>query len=149
MKPLALMLLAAVIPFALAGCGGSNDNILDAAHTAPIGNWGSKLIGNGFPSMLTLTNNGGHFDFSCNQTADMTQAVQPDSTGHFSVPSTVIFGFFPNPQPQKAQFAGAVTNHVMTVSITVTPTTGSAFTDGPYTVTFGQTAPAFQGACPG
>lgn len=143
-----LLLIAGI---ALAGCGGShsNDNVSNVGHTAPIGSWGGTLTSNATPATLTLTNSGGHFDFSCGQTADITQPVQPDSTGRFSVPGTATLGYVPNRPAQKAQFTGTVTNHVMTVSLLVTPTTGSAFTDGPYTVTFGQAAPIFQGACPG
>ena len=143
--------LIAIVVLALAGCAGSRstDNVSNAQHTAPIGSWGGTLTSDATPATLTLTGSGGHFVFPCGQTADMTQAVQPDSSGRFSVAGTVTFGYVPNPPPQKARFTGTVTNHVMTVSLTVTPTTGSVFTDGPYTVTLGQTAPTFQGDCPG
>lgn len=147
-------LLAAFAGFALAGCGGSggsNNNVSVAEHTAPVGMWGGILVSDATPTTLTLTTSGGHFVFVCGQTADITQEVQPDSTGRFSVPGDVTSGGLPQPMSsaQPAQFSGTVTNHVMTVTLTVTPTSGSPYTLGPYRVTLGQTAPTFQGACPG
>ena len=138
----------------LAGCGGSggsNNNVSQVEHTAPIGMWGGVLVSDATPATLTLTTSGGQFVFPCGQTATLTQEVQPDSTGHFSVAGDVNLGGLPQPSSsaQPAQFTGTVTNHVMTVTLTVTPTSGSPYTLGPYSVTLGQTAPTFQGACPG
>ena len=146
--------LIAFTSLTLAGCGGSggsNNNVSQVEHTAPIGMWGGTLVSNAMPATLTLTASGGHFVFPCGQTADMTEEVQPDSTGHFSVPGDVNLGGLPQPSSsaQPAQFTGTVTNHVMTVTLTITPASGNPYTLGPYSVTLGQTAPIFQGACPG
>lgn len=150
MKTLACVLLAAAVPFALTGCGGSSSDGSSAGHTAPIGTWGGSLVSDAtMPAALTLTASGGHFAFYCGQTADISQAIVPDSSGHFSAAGTVTFGFVPNPPHEPAQFIGTVTNHVMTVTLNVTPAAGTPYSDGPYTVTLGQAAPTFQGACPG
>ena len=154
MKTVAFAFFATLAGFALAGCGGSgssSSNVSQVEHTAPVGMWGGVLVSDASPATLTLTTSGGHFVFPCGQTADMTEEVQPDSTGHFSVPGDVNLGTLPQPtsSAQPAQFSGTVTNHVMTVTLTITPTSGSPYTLGPYSVTLGQTAPTFQGACPG
>jgi hypothetical protein len=147
-------LTAAGVALALAGCGGSGDtgNVSQAEHTAPVGMWGGVLVSDASPATLTLTTSGGHFAFPCSQSADMTQPVQPDPSGHFSVAGTSTTAFLPlSPQPtqQPTQFTGTVTNHVMTVTLTVLPAGQAPYTHGPYTVTLGQAAPIFQGACPG
>ncbi len=145
-------LLAAFAGIVLAGCGGGgSSNVSQVEHTAPIGMWGGVLVSDATPATLTLTISGGQFVFPCGQTATLAQEVQPDSSGHFSVPGTASLGFLPQPAsiPLPTQFTGTVTNHVMTVTLNVTPTSGSPYTLGPYTVTLGQTAPMFQGACPG
>ena len=145
-------LTMAGITLALAGCGGSSstNNVSVAEHTAPVGLWGGTLESDvNRPAALTLTTAGGHFAFYCNQIADMTQEVQPDSSGHFSVAGNSTFGFLPQRTPEPTQFTGTVTNHVMTVTLTVTPASGASYALGPYAVTLGQTAPTFQGDCPG
>ena len=152
MQKITYALFAAFAGLALAGCGGSggsNSNVAQAEHTAPIGMWGGALAGNPImPATLNLTAQGGHFSFACNQTADLTQQVVPDSSGHFSVAGTSTVGFTPL-SSQPTQFTGTVTNHVMTVTLTVTPARGTSYVSGSYTVTLGQAAPIFQGACPG
>ena len=134
----------------LAGCGGSSsDGVSQPGHTAPTGMWGGSLVSDANqPATLTLTASGGHFAFLCGQIADMTQAVQPSSAGSFSVAGTSKLGFAGS-SAQSTRFTGTVTNHVMTVTLSVTPAVGASYTNGPYTVTLGQTAPTFQGACPG
>ncbi len=154
MKQLTAALFAAFFSLVLAGCGGSsknnNGNVSVAEHTAPVGMWGGALVSDAnMPAALTLTTSGGHFAFYCNQIADMTQEVRPDSSGHFSVAGNATFGFLPQRTPDPAQFSGTVTNHVMTVTLTVIPAKGTPYPLGPYTVTLGQTAPTFQGDCPG
>lgn len=154
MKQIVAALSAAFFGLALAGCGGSSNtgNVSQAEHTAPTGMWGGVLVSDASPATLTLTTSGGHFAFVCGQTADMTQEVQPDSSGHFSVAGSITLSGLPLASPaaaQPTQFSGTVTNHVMTVTLTVTPATGTPYSLGPYTVTLGQAAPAFQGACPG
>ena len=152
MKQIAAVLLAASLSLIFAGCGGSSstNNVTQAEHTAPVGMWGGVLESDASPATLTLTTSGGHWVFVCGQTADMTQEVQPDSAGRFSVPGSITYAGLVLPSPsQPAQFNGTVTNHVMTVTLTVTPATGTSYTLGPYTVTLGQAAPIFQGACPG
>ncbi len=153
MKTLGVAFSAALTGLALTGCsgsGGSNSNVSQVKHTAPVGMWGGTLVSNA-AQPATLTTLGGYFVFACGQTADMTQEVQPDSSGHFSVPGSAAFGGLPagSSPPQRTQFTDTVTNRRMTVTLTVTPANGTPFTTGPYTVTLGQTAPAFQGACPG
>lgn len=152
MQKIVSALLIACAGLALSGCGGSGgsaNNVSQVEHTAPTGMWGGALVSDAtMPATLTLTTSGGQFVFVCGQTADMTQEVQPDSSGHFSVAGTAA-GSLPQASALPAQFSGTVTNHVMTVTLTVTPASGSAYTLGPYTVTLGQTAPTFQGACPG
>lgn len=154
MKTVGIVFLAASAGLVLAGCGGSGgsaDNVSQVGHTAPAGMWGGVLVSNASPATLTLTTSGGHFAFVCGQTADMTQEVQPDNSGYFSVAGTTNLSSLPqvNPVLAPTQFTGTVTNHVMTVTLTVTPASGTPSTSGPYTVTLGQTAPIFQGACPG
>ena len=148
MKRIAPVLFAAL---ALAGCGGSSstNNVTQVEHTAPVGMWGGTLVGSAvMPATLTLTTGGGQFAFACGQSATLTQQVQPDSSGQFSVAGTSTTGFTPL-SSQPTRFNGTVTNHVMTVTLTITPVSGTPYTNGPYTVTLGQTAPTFQGACPG
>ena len=147
-------IFTALIPLsvlALAGCGGSSstNNVTQVEHTAPVGMWGGALVSDAtMPATLTLTTHGGQFAFACGQSATLTQQVQPDGSGHFSVAGTSTTGFTPL-SSQPTRFNGTVTNHVMTVTLTITPASGTPYTQGPYTVTLGQTAPPFQGACPG
>ena len=155
MKTFGAAFLAAAAGLALAGCGGSggsNSSVSQAGHTAPVGMWGGALVSDAtMPATLTLMTSGGQFVFTCGEAASITQEVQPDSSGHFSVAGTTNLSILPqaNPTLVPTQFTGTVTNHVMTVTLTVTPAGEPAYTDGPYTVTLGQTAPTFQGACPG
>ncbi len=154
MKRFGAGFLAAFVALALTGCGGSGStgNVSQAEHTAPVGMWGGTLVSDvTMPATLTLTTSGGHFVFVCGQTADMTQEVQPDSSGHFSAAGNITNAALPQVSPTAlpAQFSGTVTNHVMTVTLTVTPASGASYSLGPYAVTLGQAAPAFQGACPG
>lgn len=153
MKTVGIAIPMAFAALALAGCGGNSNtnNVSVAEHTAPVGPWGGVLVSDASPATLTLTMSGGHFAFVCGQTADMTQEVQPDSSGHFSVAgSTTYAGLVQaSPAAQPTQFTGTVTNHVMTVTLKVTPASGNPYALGPYTVTLGQAAPIFQGACPG
>ena len=113
--------------------------------------WGGVLVSDASPATLTLTTSGGQFVFPCGETAALTEEVQPDSSGHFSVAGTTTLSVLPQIAPTTAptQFTGTVTNHVMTVTLTITPASGTPYTNGPYTVTLGQSAPIFQGACPG
>lgn len=155
MKTSGIAFLAAFAGLTLAGCGGSGggstNNVSQVEHTAPVGMWGGVLVSDASPATLTLTTSGGHFVFPCGETATLAEEVQPDSSGHFSVAGSAAFGGLPvgSSPPQPTQFSGTVTNHVMTVTLTVTPTSGSPYTLGPYSVTLGQAAPIFQGACPG
>ena len=145
MKRLAAFIVMASL--ALAGCGGDSSAPVD--HSAPLGAWGGGAADKpGSLASLSLTATGGHFDFYCGQNADLSQPLQTDSAGRFDVTGTATLGFAA-PSPQPTHFVGTVTNQVMTVTLQVTPIVGTPYTSGPYTVTFGQTAPAFQGTCPG
>lgn len=157
MNKIASIFFPILAALAFTGCGGGSSSGTSSAapadHTAPAGDWGGTLVGSpNLPATLSLTTSGGHFTFYCSQSADMTQQVQPDSSGHFSAAGTSTTAFLPlspHPAPQPTQFTGTVTNHVMTVTLTVTPASGTSYVSGSYTVTLGQAAPVFQGACPG
>ena len=151
MKPLASVLLAAAISFTLAGCGGSSSDGSSAGYTAPTGTWGTAAPP-GMSASLTLAKSSGHFVFYCGMSADMNQAVQPDSAGHFSVTGTATYtpvGSLTLPiSTNPAIFSGTVANHVMTVTLLITPATGAPYTEGPYVLTFGQSDSIDTNTCP-
>jgi hypothetical protein len=151
MKPLAFVLLAAALPLALTGCGGSSSDGSSAGYTAPTGPWGTAAPP-GMSANLTLAKSSGHFVFYCGRSADMNQAVQPDGTGHFSVNGTTTITSLASltlpTSTTPTTFSGTVINHVMTVTLLVTPGTGAPYTQGPYILTFGQTDSIDTNTCP-
>ena len=153
MKHIIAILSLAAAGLAFAGCGGSESNSVQTDHSAPVGTWGgdATTISNGDYSTvasLNLTPVGGHIAFRCYQPVDFSQPLQPNSAGQFQMTVMAALGFAA-PTPQPTIFAGTVTNHKMTFTLQQTNINGAVSTFGPYTVTLGQAAPVFTGACPG
>ena len=136
--------LCLLLPAALlaAGCGGSSSTFPPANL---VGTWGGGTTIT--PAALTLSTTGGALNFPCGAADVLNQPLSVDSAGHFDVTATVHLSVPTVPVPggtlPQVHLVGTVTGRTMTISEVYASGTGTA-----YTLTYGQSAPSFNGACP-
>ncbi len=108
----------------LAGCGGGGASLGGPQPPANlVGNWGGGTTQN--PAALAVTAAGGTLSFSCGSFETLMLPLTPDAQGKFDVPVTL--------QPSIPTGGPLPTFRLM----------GTV-----YTLTFGQAAPQYTGACP-
>ena len=135
-------LAAALLP--LSGCGGSSSSGASSPPANLQGNWGGGTSEN--PAALTLTATGGNLTFACGDADVLTQPLTADATGNFDVVATQhiplltpISGGYP-----QVHLVGTVSGNTITLHEVYASGSGT-----PFTVTYGKSAPTFNGACPG
>ena len=139
---LTLVLLGAAC--LLAGCGGGG-----ASSGGPqppsnlVGNWGGGTTED--PAALSVTATGGTLSFACGAADTFTQPLTTDAQGSFDVAATQKSSLPMVGPMTKVHLTGTVSGRTMTLQEVYV--SGQAGTT--YTLTFGQAAPVFNGACPG
>ena len=130
------VLAAALLP--LAGCGGSSSSNPPANL---LGTWGGGT--SEAPAVLTVTSTGGNLAFACGAADVLTQPLVAGANGSFDVVATVNSGI-PSGLLPPIHLAGTVSGKTITLH--------EVYASGPganLTVTYGKSAPAFNGSCPG
>ena len=126
----------------LAGCGGSSSSTINPPTNLQ-GTWGGGT--SEAPAVLTLTSTGGTLAFACGAEDVLTQPLVANADGTFNVIATEhipLLGAINGMYPQ-VHLVGTVSGSTITLH--------GVFTSGPgpsYTVTYGKSAPTFNGACP-
>ena len=132
--------LAALVPalLMLAGCGGSSSSTPPANL---LGTWGGGTSES--PAVLTLTPTGGTLAFDCGAADTLTQPLVAGTNGSFDVVATVNPGLPAGPLPP-IHLVGTVSGNTITLhEVTASGPRANLM------VTYGKSAPAFNGACPG
>ncbi len=132
----AAVLAAALLP--LAGCGGSSSSSPPASL---LGTWGGGT--SEAPAVLTVTSIGGNLAFACGAADVLTQPLVAGANGSFDVVATVIPGIPAGPLPP-IHLVGTVSGNTITLHEVYASGSGANLT-----VTYGKSAPAFNGSCPG
>lgn len=136
----AAALAAALLP--LAGCGGSSSSPAPPANLQ--GSYGGGTSEN--PAALTLTAAGGTLALACGSEGVLTQPLVPSANGTFDVLAAVHIPLFmpiSGTYPQ-VHLVGTVSGSTITLHEVSASGPGT-----PYTVTYGKSAPTFNGSCPG
>lgn len=126
----------------LAGCGGSSSSGTNNPPTSLQGSWGGGTSEN--PAALTLTATGGTLAFACGNEDVLAQPLVPNADGSFDVVATEHIPLFTpvsGGYPQ-IHLIGTVSGSTITLH--------EVYASGPgttYTVTYGKSAPTFNGAC--
>jgi hypothetical protein len=137
-----VLAILALCLFALCvgGCGGGS-----VPPASLVGTWGGKNVTSSIdPATLTVTAANASLARACGQNMQVSQALQPDASGNFSVSGTY---YDPLATGHTVRLTGSVSGQIMT--LTVTYTDSGAFI-GTYKLMYGQQAPPFTGGgCPG
>ncbi len=129
---------------ALAGCGGGSSSTTTPLTSAPLGAYSAKDI------QVRVTATGASVTLQCGQSAQITQPITLDASGHFDVAGTIIpFTATPfPPKPVPARFTGTTDGKTMTITVTPAPYRFQPQSNA-YALTYG-TSPALEfGGCPG
>lgn len=127
----------------LAGCGGGGSSSGPNPPANLVGSWGGGTTED--PAALSVTETGGTLSFACGASDTLTQPLTTDAQGSFDVAATQKSSLPMVGPMTKVHLAGTVSGRTMTLHEVFA--SGSAGTT--YTLTFGQAAPQFNGACPG
>ncbi len=140
----AASIAAAFLLLPLAGCGGSSSSSAPSPPANLVGTWGGGT--SEAPALLTLTATGGNLAFACGSGDVLTQPLTAGAGGAFDVVATQhsslfvpVSGVYP-----QVHLVGTVSGNTITLHEVDASGTGTA-----YTVTYSQSAPTFNGACPG
>ena len=136
-------LFAALAALPLAGCGGSRSSSPPSPPASLVGTWGGGT--SEAPALLTLTATGGSLALTCGTEDVLTGPLLPGDGGMFDVAAAQhipIYMSVGGAYPQ-VHLVGTVSGSMITLH------EFSASGVGPsYSVTYGQSAPSFNGPCP-
>ncbi len=132
----AAALAAALLP--LAGCGGSSSSSPPANL---LGTWGGGT--SEYPAVLTVTPTGGTLAFACGAADVLTQPLVAGANGAFDVVATEHLSI-PSSSMPTVHLVGTVSGKTITLHEVYASGSGTNLT-----VTYGKSAPIFNGSCPG